>query len=306
MRPHLFFCRAGNSIFSAGFGRNLINSNMEQSDINRSLNMQNIRHPAVAGTFYPADQRQLAASIRGFLDAAGADAGLVFPKAIIVPHAGYIYSGQTAAEAYSRLAAGRNTIRRVVLLGPTHRLAVRGLALPEADSFETPLGRVALDKAAMALLRALPQVVVSAEAHAHEHSLEVQLPFLQTVLEDFSLVPLLVGDADAGEVAEVLDTLWGNEETVIVVSSDLSHYLSYSLAQEIDQLTVQKILAMKDSLTHQQACGGTPINGLVRAARKHRLHPSLLAMCNSGDSVGDKQRVVGYAAFIFSAEAGDA
>ncbi len=268
-------------------------------------NMQNIRYPAVAGTFYPADRQQLAATIRGFLDSAGADAGLVFPKAMIVPHAGYIYSGQIAAEAYARLAAGPKTIRRVVLLGPAHRLAVRGLALPEADVFETPLGRVALDRAAMTLLRALPQVLVNAEAHAHEHALEVQLPFLQTVLEDFSLVPLLVGDAGAGEVAEALEAVWGDEETVIVVSSDLSHYLPYAQAQQIDHLTVQKILALEDSLTHQQACGGTPINGLVRAASKHRLHPSLLAMCNSGDSAGDKQRVVGYAAFIFSAEAGD-
>lgn len=267
--------------------------------------MQNIRHPAVAGTFYPADRQQLAVTIRGFLDSAGADAGLVFPKAMIVPHAGYIYSGQTAAEAYARLAAGRKTIRRVVLLGPAHRLAVRGLALPEADVFETPLGRVALDKAAMASLRTLPQVVVSAEAHAHEHALEVQVPFLQSVLEEFSLVPLLVGAASGGEVAAVLDALWGNEETVIVVSSDLSHYLSYVQAQQIDHQTVQKILALEDSLTHQEACGGTPVNGLLRAARKYGLHPSLLAMCNSGDSAGDKQRVVGYAAFIFSAEAGD-
>ena len=274
--------------------------------VHYSVKMQNIRHPAVAGTFYPAERQHLATTIQDFLDSAGTDAGLVFPKAIIVPHAGYIYSGQTAAEAYARLAAGRKTIRRVILLGPAHRLAVRGLALPQADIFETPLGRVVLDKAAMTSLRKLSQVVVSAEVHAHEHALEVQLPFLQSVVQDFSLVPLLVGLASAGEVAEVLEVLWGNEETVIVVSSDLSHYLPYAQAREIDRLTVQNILALEDSLTHQQACGATSINGLIRAAKKHRLHPNLLAMCNSGDNSGDKQRVVGYAAFIFSAEAGDA
>ena len=273
--------------------------------INHSANMPSIRHPAVAGRFYPASRQQLAASVRGFLDKARSD-GLVFPKAMIVPHAGYIYSGQIAAEVYARLAAGRKTIRRVILLGPVHLLAVRGFALPEADFFETPLGRVVLDKTSMVSLRALQHVTVSAETHAHEHALEVQLPFLQDVLEDFVLVPLLAGEVSSREVAEVLEVLWGNEETVIVVSSDLSRHLSYSQAREIDCLTVQNILAMKDSLSHQQACGATSINGLIRAAKKHRLHPNLLAMCNSGDTSGDKQRVVGYAAFIFSAEAGDA
>jgi AmmeMemoRadiSam system protein B len=227
------------------------------------------------------------------------DGDAELPKALIVPHAGYVYSGPTAARAYARLAAGRTTIRRVVLLGPVHRVPVRGLALPGADSFATPLGTIALDQMAIAAIQTLRQVVVSPAAHALEHSLEVQLPFLQSVLDDFKLVPLAVGDATPEEVAQVLEALWGGPETLIVISSDLSHFLPHPAAQKVDRVTVQHILALDSCLTHEQACGGTPINGLLLAARRHHLQPQLLALCNSGDTAGDKGRVVGYASLAF-------
>jgi AmmeMemoRadiSam system protein B len=186
-----------------------------------------------------------------------------------------------------------------VLLGPVHRVPVRGLALPGVDSFVTPLGEIEIDQAAIASITPLHQVVVSRAAHAPEHSLEVQLPFLQSVLDDFKLVPLAVGDTTPAEVAQVLEALWGGPETLIVISSDLSHFLPYQAAQAVDQDTVQNILAMNVDITHEQACGGTPVNGLLLAAAQHHLQPQLLGHCNSGDTAGDKDRVVGYAAFAF-------
>lgn len=266
--------------------------------------MPSIRPPAVAGAFYPGQAAVLSKNVQQLLFAAAADAGLpeAVPKALIVPHAGYIYSGATAALAYARLAPLRHVIHRVVLLGPVHRVPVRGLALPGVDGFATPLGQVDLDQGAIASLKRLPQVVVSAAAHAMEHSLEVQLPFLQAVLDDFKLVPLAVGDATAQEVAEVLEALWGGPETLIVISSDLSHFLPYRTAQIVDHGTVQRIMRLSSSITHEQACGGTPVNGLLMAAGRHHLQPQLLGQCNSGDTAGDKDRVVGYAAFAFVQE----
>jgi MEMO1 family protein len=183
---------------------------------------------------------------------------------------------------------------------------VRGLALPGVDAFITPLGKIELDQAAIASLAGLKQVIVSPAAHAFEHSLEVQLPFLQTILDDFKLVPLAVGDVNAEDVAAVLDKLWGGPETLIVVSSDLSHFLPYEQAQKVDQETVQNILGLHDTLLHHQACGGTPINGLLLAAKRRRMKPQLLDLCNSGDTAGDKARVVGYASFMFTEAANDA
>jgi AmmeMemoRadiSam system protein B len=222
------------------------------------------------------------------------------PKVLIVPHAGYIYSGPMAARAYAQLAALRDTVRRVVLLGPVHRVPVRGLALPGSAAFATPLGEIEVDQDAVAVLKPLRQVVVSPAAHALEHSLEVQLPFLQSVLDDFKLLPLAVGDAEPHEVAEVLEALWGGPETLIVISSDLSHYLPYAAARDIDGQTVERILALDGPLSHEQACGGTPINGLLIAARRRHLQPQLLGLCNSGDTAGDRQLVVGYAAITFT------
>jgi AmmeMemoRadiSam system protein B len=263
--------------------------------------MPSIRQPVVAGAFYPGEAATLGHVVQELLRAATShiQVGQRAPKAIVVPHAGYIYSGAIAARAYARLAAGRDTIRRVVLVGPVHRVPVRGLALPGADFFATPLGKIEVDQEAVATLRALPQVEVSPAAHAQEHSLEVQLPFLQAVLDDFKLVPLAVGDATSFEVAQVLDALWGGAETLVVISSDLSHFLSYRAAQETDRATVQNIMDLKDGITHEQACGGTPVNGLMLAAGRHHLQPQLLGLCNSGDTAGDKARVVGYAAIAF-------
>lgn len=264
--------------------------------------MHQVRQPAVAGAFYPGQGQALSSEVASLLAAARAQTdGLATPpKALIVPHAGYIYSGPTAALAYAQLAAVRNTIRRVVLLGPVHRVPVRGLALAGAAAFATPLGEIEVDQAAIASLSQLRQVVVSPAAHALEHSLEVQLPFLQAMLDDFKLVPLAVGDTTPAEVAQVLEVLWGGPETLIVISSDLSHFLPYRAAQAADRETAQNIMDLGGSLTHEQACGGTPINGLLLAARHHRLKPRLLGLCNSGDTAGDRQRVVGYASFAFT------
>jgi hypothetical protein len=221
------------------------------------------------------------------------------PKLLVVPHAGYVYSGPVAANAYALLAPWRDQITRVVLLGPTHRVAVRGLAAPTVSAFETPLGRVPIDHAALALIADLAQVVASDEAHAQEHSLEVQLPFLQTVLGDFKLVPLAVGRAGAEEVAQVLERLWGGDETLIVISSDLSHYLPYRQAQAADRATVDRILRLDPALDHHQACGATPLAGALLAARAHGLSARLLDLRNSGDTAGDRSRVVGYCAIGF-------
>jgi len=259
-----------------------------------------MRNPAVAGMFYPGNREELARSVAHMLEAAAAAApGHPVPKAIIAPHAGYIYSGPVAASVYSLLAPARKTIRRVVLLGPTHRVPVRGLALPGVAAFATPLGVISLDPEAVAALDALPQVGTSAQAHALEHSLEVHLPFLQAVLEHFTLVPLAVGQVNAHAVAEVLDTLWGGPETLIVVSSDLSHYLPYPDAQALDSATAQAILGLEVDIPHTQACGATPVTGLTYTARKRGLRPELVDLRNSGDTAGDKRRVVGYGAFAF-------
>ena len=265
--------------------------------------MTTIRPAAVAGMFYPDNPIVLKQTLADLLASARTNALPSVPKALIVPHAGYIYSGPVAASAYARLSELRGRIRRVVLLGPTHRVYVRGLALPEADRFATPLGEVQLDREGMQLLSALPQVTRSAAAHETEHSLEVQLPFLQQVLGDFRLLPLAVGETTATEVAEVLEKVWGGDETLIVISSDLSHFLPDALARQVDGGTVEDILALNSHLNHEQACGATPINGLLLAAQRHGLHAVKLDVRNSSETAGDPERVVGYAAFAFTPEA---
>jgi hypothetical protein len=249
--------------------------------------------------FYPGDALTLRAEVQAMLSQAPPGDPLPPPKALIVPHAGYIYSGPIAASAYARLIPLSGTIRRVVLLGPTHRVAVRGLALPACDAFATPLGQVPVDHEAEALLAGLPQVIRHPGTHAQEHSLEVQLPFLQEVLGDFSLVPLAVGDASPEEVAQVLEALWGGPETLIVISSDLSHYHTWAAARDLDGATACRILALSLLQDHEQACGATPVNGLLLAARHHGLVPRMLDLRNSGDTAGDRHRVVGYGAFAF-------
>lgn len=256
------------------------------------------RAPAVAGLFYPGEYRSLTRTLTELLSGAQTHDS-VAPKALIAPHAGYVYSGPIAANAYARLGAARDTIRRVVLLGPTHRVAVRGIALPGAQRFITPLGSIEIDADAVKRLRTLPQVCVSDEAHALEHSLEVHLPFLQTVLSDFALVPLAVGHVEPDDVAEVIEAVYGGPETLIVVSSDLSHYLPYAQAQTIDRSTCEAILALRSDIDHEHACGATPVAGLSVVARRKGLRPELIDVRNSGDTAGDRSRVVGYASFAF-------
>ena len=260
----------------------------------------NLRSAAVAAMFYPESAAVLARQVAQML-AAAPQVLPQRPKAIIVPHAGYIYSGPVAASVYAPLAALRNSVRRIVLLGPTHRVAIAGLAIPSSSAFATPLGNVPVDQQALAALADLPQVVVNDAAHVDEHSLEVQLPFLQTIFGEFSLLPFAVGQASPEQIAEVLGRLWGGEETLIVVSSDLSHYLPYATAQKIDAQTAQHIVDLDPTLHHQQACGAAPLNGLLLAARQHSLQAQLLDLRNSGDTAGDKARVVGYGAFAFYA-----
>lgn len=249
--------------------------------------------------FYPADRGKLAQVVDTMLAAVGPMPPAPPPKVIIAPHAGYIYSGPVAASAYALLGPARTSVHRVLLLGPAHRVAVRGIALPAAAKFATPLGTINVDADACDMLRKLPHITISDEAHALEHSLEVHLPFLQTVLEKFTLVPLAVGHADPRLVAAVLDALWGGPETLIVISSDLSHYHAYQEAQRMDRATAEAILGLRADITHEQACGATPVAGLALVAQRRGLVPKLLDLRNSGDTAGDRSRVVGYGAFAF-------
>lgn len=261
--------------------------------------MQQIRPPAVAGLFYPAEAAQLHQQVEALLAAAQPASGPP-PKALIVPHAGYVYSGPIAASAYAQLAPIAQRIRTVVLLGPAHRVALRGLALPAATHFATPLGTVEIDSEAVARLRGLPQVIVSDTAHAAEHSLEVHLPFLQSLLPKFLLLPLVVGQADRSDVSQVLDRVWGGEDTLIVISSDLSHYLGYDQARATDRATAQAILDLRPHIDPHEACGAHPINGLLESAPRHGLRATLLDLRSSGDTSGERGRVVGYGAFAFT------
>ncbi len=260
--------------------------------------MQNIRPPAVAGMFYPADAGELRGTVQEMLREP--PQGSVPPKALIVPHAGYVYSGPVAASAYRCLQPLREQITRVVLLGPAHRVAFRGLAASSARAFRTPLGDIALDRAALDTLDALRQVHTIDEAHTMEHSLEVQLPFLQTVLKSFTLIPLVVGDASYADVAEVLEVVWGGPETLIVISSDLSHYHDYATAQRMDKATSTAITDLRpERLDYEHACGRTPVGGLLLAARVHKLHAEIVDLRNSGDTAGPRDQVVGYGAYVF-------
>lgn len=263
--------------------------------------MATIRKPAVAGVFYSADPRVLEREVSALLRSAQQDRKI--PKALIVPHAGYIYSGSTAAEAYAPLHQVAEEITRVALLGPSHRVPLHGLAVPSVDYFATPLGMIPLDKKALSHMRSLPQVKVSDEAHEQEHSLEVHLPFLQNVLKKFRLVPVVVGVARPEEVSEALELVWGGPETLIVISSDLSHYLDYQSAKNQDAITSQAILSRSLAITPEMACGAYPIRGLLHAAASHGLEGKLIHLCNSGDTAGPRNRVVGYGAYYFGPRA---
>lgn len=260
--------------------------------------MSAIRQPVVAGQFYASDADELATTVAMLLDEAPVAEGPA-PKALIVPHAGYMYSGPIAANAYAHLRPYHDRYRRVIVLGPCHRVPVQGLALPNAEIFRTPLGSVRVDQAFVAGLEA-PALVVADRAHAFEHSLEVQLPFLQTVLDDFSLVPIVVGSVDPATVADALDVLWDGPETLIVISSDLSHYLPYESARAIDAVTCKAIEHLEaDQLDCDMACGALAVAGLLIAAKRHGLEVQTLDLRNSGDTNGDKIAVVGYGAWSF-------
>jgi len=259
-----------------------------------------VRPPAVAGQFYPADPEELRSEVKNFIAAAKPSADKI-PKAIIAPHAGYMYSGPIAGSAYACLARGRDRIRRIVLLGPSHFVAFCGLAASSATVFRSPLGPVPVDEEALARVRALPQVTTHDGAHQDEHSLEVHLPFLQEALREFKLVPLVVGDAAPEEVGGVLNELWDGGDTGIVISSDLSHYHDYETARQIDRETARMIetLSWKELGSHR-ACGCQPICGLLSAAQPRGLRCRTVDLRNSGDTAGGRDRVVGYGAFIFT------
>lgn len=254
------------------------------------------RAAAVAGYFYDANAERLQHHVKQLLKVEST-LPEAMPEALIVPHAGYIYSGSTAAYAFRCLLTDPDQIKRVLLIGPAHRVYVAGMAIPSTVSFETPLGEILLDQPGLAQVSQLPSVEVSDEAHREEHSLEVQLPFLQTVLNDFSLVPVVVGGAAPDQVAAVIDALAIDPGTLVVISSDLSHFLSYAEAQTIDARTCEQILNRSTTLKGDEACGAHAINGLMASQKFRALDVSLLHACNSGDTAGKPDRVVGYAAF---------
>ena len=255
-----------------------------------------VRPPAVAGSFYPGDPSALRAELAAVL--AEAHPATPAPKAIVVPHAGYMYSGPVAASGYASLEPVRSTISRVVLLGPAHRVYVDGLATTSADAWATPLGEVPIDSERRDLVLETPHVAVHDQAHALEHSLEVHLPFLQVCLDRFTLLPLVVGLCRADDVAGVLDLVWGGPETLIVVSTDLSHYHDYETARALDARTAAAVVARQpESIGDRDACGAYPLRGLLQAAARHGLEVHELDLRNSGDTAGPKDRVVGYGSF---------
>lgn len=261
----------------------------------------NTRFPAVAGSFYPADSLVLQSSVQSYLDNAGKKVCNSKPLAMIVPHAGYIYSGPIAANGYSQLIPFAGQISRVVLLGPSHRVPFSGIASCSHDYFQTPLGDIPLDREVIAQLNQLPFVQENDQAHHQEHSLEVQLPFLQSILPDFKLVPLVIGQAEDRQVEQVLESLWHTHDTLFLLSSDLSHYLDYETAQDCDRTTCQAIEDLNPQIIdYEQACGRSAIAGMLLSAKKHNLQVETLDLRNSGDTAGSKDRVVGYGCWVFS------
>ena len=255
-----------------------------------------VRPPAVAGLFYPNDADELRDAVSAYL-AQQSDTPGAPPKALIVPHAGYIYSGGIAAAAYATVARLRHTVRRIVLIGPSHRVYLRGMAAPAASCFATPLGEIQVDRALKSALLQRNDVVEADAPHAQEHCLEVQLPFLQMLFDEFTLLPLVLGSIAREHVAAALAEVWGDAATLVLVSSDLSHYHPYEQARQIDAVTSASILRREATLVGEQACGSVGINGLLHLAGQRGLVVSQIARCNSGDTAGDRSRVVGYGAF---------
>lgn len=258
-----------------------------------------IRQPAVAGLFYPDDRTRLEQAVDEYLAAVPAPAGGA-PKALIAPHAGYPYSGPVAGHAFAALGRGNTAISRIILIGPSHRCPVRGLAAPTATAFAMPSGPVPVEREAWAAVRDLSCVQTLDAAHDQEHGLEVELPFLQACVASFSIVPLVVGDAAPADVAEVLERLWGGPETLLVISSDLSHYYDYDTARRMDAATTEAIVALQpEAIGVEQACGRLAIQGLLLQAQRHGLRAEVCDCRNSGDTAGPRDRVVGYGAYVF-------
>jgi MEMO1 family protein len=255
-----------------------------------------IRPPAVGGFFYPGDRAELSDTVSDLMAGVSVNSLPRTPKAYIVPHAGYVYSGSTAAVAYA-IAARQQMVRRVIVIGPSHRVYLEGAAVPTVQAFATPMGEIPIDQELKSSVLDVPGVIESDHPHRLEHSLEVQLPFLQLAFSDFTLMPIVVGNASAQQVAAMLDAVWGDTDTLVLASSDLSHYHPYRAAQSIDAQTSSAILNRQTNLTGEQACGAVAINGLLHCARERDLQVTELARCNSGDTAGDKDRVVGYGAY---------
>jgi len=262
--------------------------------------MNHIRQPAVAGTFYPARGGELHAMLETLLAVTPRN-DQAPPKALIVPHAGYIYSGPVAATGYARLRSVADSVQRVVVMGPSHRIAFHGLAVPEDSIFRTPLGDIPLDAATIQTLLDLPQVHLDNEAHRLEHSIEVHLPFLQELLDSFALIPIVVGDAAPAEVCDVISKLWDGPETLLVVSSDLSHYHDYETATRLDRATSHAIETLAfEKIGYEHACGRNPVSGLLLYARQHGLTVETLDLRNSGDTAGPRDQVVGYGTYVIN------
>ena len=267
--------------------------------------MAAIRPTAVAGSFYSADAAELRSEIDDLLGSTVSAAIAPVPKALIAPHAGYIYSGPIAAAGYRRLALARERIRRVVLLGPSHFVGFRGLAASSAEDWQTPLGTVPVDRPMVERLIKAKLMDVLDAAHAREHSLEVHLPFLQVALDEFALVPIVAGDASPKAIAAVLDAVWAGRETLIVVSTDLSHYLDYRSCQATDRQTAAAIERLDPGgLGPQSACGRVPVRGLLAAAKRRGMSIVRLDLRNSGDTAGPRDRVVGYGSWALFESAG--
>jgi MEMO1 family protein len=263
----------------------------------------NVRPAAVAGSFYPADPVRLREMVHGYLETATEFDEVTVPKAIIAPHAGYVYSGPIAGSAYVPVATLAGQVERVIVLSPAHTLAIRGLATTSADTFQTPLGDVPIDQEAIKQMLTLTQVEVLDAAHVREHGIEVHLPFLQETLGNFSLVPFVVGLTSPEDVQEVIEALWGGTETLIVISSDLSHFLNYKAAQQLDRATCAAIERLQpEAIQIDGACGRRPIQGLLLSAKQRKLSVVTLDLRNSGDTAGSKDRVVGYGAWAFSGQ----
>lgn len=269
-----------------------IHSNIRLTELSR-----HIKQPAVAGYFYPSEHAELQHMLDDMLKNATRQSPP--PKAIMAPHAGYVYSGPIAANAYATLFPVKDKIKKVILLGPAHRVYVKGMALSSASHFATPLGEIQIDTGLKNQVLKLPEVEIMDEAYTQEHSLEVHLPFLQTVLKQFTFLPVVVGDASPEAVASVIKSVWGGEDTLIVVSTDLSHYHDYQTAKRIDTHTADLIKQLLyEKVGPKQACGCRPIGGLLKVAKDEGHEVTILDVRNSGDTAGSHDRVVGYGAFL--------